>query len=36
MAENLDPSKIDEKDFVEMEVNIKDGFEYDSFWIEVS
>jgi hypothetical protein len=31
MAENLDPSKIDEKDFVEMEVNIKDGFEYDGF-----
>lgn len=31
MAENLDPSKISEDDLIEMEVNIKDGFEYDGF-----
>ena len=31
MAENLTAEDIDEDDFVEMEVNIKDGFEYDSF-----
>ena len=31
MAEELDPSKIDEDDFVEMEVTLKDGFEYDGF-----
>lgn len=31
MAENLDPSKIDEEDLIEMEVIIKDGFEYDGF-----
>ena len=31
MAEELDPSKIDENDFVEMEVTLKDGFEYDGF-----
>jgi len=31
MAENLTAEDIDEDDFVEMEVEIKDGFEYDSF-----
>ena len=31
MAENLDPAKISEDDLIEMEVNIKDGFEYDGF-----
>lgn len=31
MAENLTSEDIDEEDFVEMEVEIKDGFEYDSF-----
>jgi hypothetical protein len=31
MAEELDPAKISEDDLIEMEVNIKDGFEYDGF-----
>jgi hypothetical protein len=31
MAEELDPSKIDEEDLIEMEVTLKDGFEYDGF-----
>lgn len=31
MAENLAPTDIKEEDFVEMEVTIKDGFEYDGF-----
>lgn len=31
MAENLTAEDIDEDDFVEMEVTLKDGFEYDSF-----
>ena len=31
MAENLTAEDIDEDDFVEMEVTIKDGFEYDGF-----
>jgi len=30
MAENLTEEDIDEADFVEMEVTLKDGFEYDS------
>jgi hypothetical protein len=30
-AEDLDPAKISEDDFVEMEIDIKGGFEYDSF-----
>lgn len=31
MAENLTAEDIDEEDFVEMEVTLKDGFEYDGF-----
>jgi hypothetical protein len=30
-AENLTPSEIDEEDFVDMELRLKDGFEYDGF-----
>lgn len=30
MAENLTEDDISEDDFVEMEVTLKDGFEYDS------
>jgi hypothetical protein len=30
-AESLTPSEIDEEDFVEMELRLKDGFEYDGF-----
>lgn len=29
-AESLTPSEIDEEDFIEMEITLKDGFEYDS------
>jgi len=31
MAENLTEDDISEEDFVEMEVTLKDGFEYDGF-----
>ena len=30
-AESLTPSEIDEEDFIDMEITLKDGFEYDSF-----
>ena len=30
-AEELSNTDISEDDFVDMEINIKDGFEYDSF-----
>ncbi len=30
-AEDLSHTDISEDDFVDMEINIKDGFEYDSF-----
>ena len=30
-AENLSNTDIDEDDFVDMEIRLKDGFEYDGF-----